>query len=228
MAPELGEMVFSLDMRETVSFKQYEVDLVLQKFAGMRLPRLFSSVSMGQASKVSKTLLFFLHSGLEFTSSFIKAQGISMDSSIGDIAKDPVAKLLFNAVASVAAVTGTAVYYLHSSITSGDEETREKLDARIDKLDTKMENSIGKLDARIDKLDARIDKLDTKMESNNDKLLRELGLIRGDLLRDRQAASDERKASALERIAFSSDRKALKDEFLTSRKQKGFGDGDTP
>ena len=221
MAPELGEMVFSLDMRETVSFKQYEVDLVLQKFAGMRLPRLFSSVSMGQASKVSKTLLFFLHSGLEFTSSFIKAQGISMDSSIGDIAKDPVAKLLFNAVASVAAVTGTAVYYLHSSITSGDEETREKLDARIDKLDTKMENSIGKLDARIDKLD-------TKMESNNDKLLRELGLIRGDLLRDRQAASDERKASALERIAFSSDRKALKDEFLTSRKQKGFGDGDTP
>ena len=126
-----------------------------------------------------------------------------MDSSIEDIAKDPVAKLLFNAVASVAAVTGTAVYYLHSSITSGDEETREKLDARIDKLDTKM-------------------------ESNNDKLLRELGLIRGDLLRDRQAASDERKASALERIAFSSDRKALKDEFLTSRKQKGFGDGDTP
>ena len=144
-----------------------------------------------------------------------------MDSSIEDIAKDPVAKLLFNAVASVAAVTGTAVYYLHSSITSGDEETREKLDARIDKLDNKMENSIGKLDARIDKLD-------TKMESNNDKLLRELGLIRGDLLRDRQAASDERKASALERIAFSSDRKALKDEFLTSRKQKGFGDGDTP
>ena len=114
----------------------------------------------------------------------------------------------------MAAVTGTAVYYLHSSITSGDEETREKLDARIDKLDTKMENSI--------------DKLDTKMESNNDKLLRELGLIRGDLLRDRQAASDERKASALERIAFSSDRKALQDEFLTSRKQKGFGDGDTP
>ena len=119
-----------------------------------------------------------------------------MDSSISDIAKDPLAKPFFNMVTSIVGIAGAAVYYLHSSITSGDEETRNQLDSRIGKLETEM-------------------------KSNSDKLMRELALIRSDLVNDRQTA-------ALERQAFSLDRQTLKNELMTSGNKRASGEGSAP
>jgi hypothetical protein len=159
-----------------------------------------------------------------------------MDSSIRNIAKDPLARPFFNMIASIVGIAGAAVYYLHSSITSGDGKTRDQLDSRIDKLETEMKSNSGKLEARMEinsgKLETEMksnnDKLEARMEINSDKLMRELALIRSDLVNDRHTAGQERQAATLERVAFSLDRQALKDDLTASGNKRPSGKGSVP